>query len=293
MADEDEGEGYDVAIPRENEPHLEDDDARGVDIDFTDAAESKFDSDGVHVSVAPGVVLRGRFSAVEKLGQQIVDHLQQRGQYGGQFSTIQIEITKVMNGFKPPILVEIVSQGTLGGQQFTFTSRAYRRHVKPGGSMISRTLLAVASAMQSAKPGKKLPLQFCLEQCTADICLRLDREAQHSESRAERVYRRLDVGQWIIALLAACYVGWIYRQAHPEQKISDTIFLAGLAGLSSLFVIQGLLGMLTPRSFFYESPRGKREMARQNVESFFAFRLKSIFLAIVFAAIGALVIAGS
>jgi hypothetical protein len=269
-----------------DEPIIWNDESQGVDIDLTGPAASEFNAEGVHVSVAEGVTLRGRYLAVQKMGQQVVDHLSQRGQYGGQPRSIKIQFVRVVNTTKKPVEIEVASSGTLGGKSFEFTSRAYRLQSKPGLTGSSQLLRLVANAISSAKTPAKVPLQLCSEQCTADICVQLDQIAGHEETLTSFVYRVLDLSQWILAVLAAGYIGWKWHAAHPEDGLSTTLCLAGMGGLSALFFVQGLGRFLTPRSFFYETPRGKREGARLGIESFLAFRLKNLFLAVAAAAVG-------
>src|SRR5690606_6114025 len=115
---------------------------------------------------------------------------------------------KVAYRLPNPAVVQMTTRGTIHGKDFEFRSRARRRQTRSFLSTSFGILPMILAAVEASRETRKSPLQFCLEECTADICVQLDREANHADDLSSMVYRTASTWQWVLALLMVAYAVW-------------------------------------------------------------------------------------
>lgn len=277
--------------PAGNEEFLDDlRDSDEVDLDLSNALPCEFEAAGVRVELAQGCNFRAARSTVQRIGESVVQHLAPAKEQIEGAVDLLITVVEADSRIGKISQVAISVKGKVGPSEIAFEVRATRSGSRLHSGLLSFIIQTTFEALGTLKKHDTPPLQACFDQCIADICLKLDRAIRRPEPLSAVVYRVIDHGRWLMGLPTAGYIGYVAWKKHGADGIQFPFFMTLISFFAIVSLLQGINGVWAPRSFYTETPRGRREAARLGVQSIWLHRLKSLFITVVFG-LGCLLIA--
>lgn len=253
-----------------------------VEIDLSNARPCDFDAAGVRVVLAPECMFRAARSTVQRIGETVVQHLSRLPEHVDGPVNLLITVREAEGTIGKIARVFLEVTGAIGQFKVAFSVRASRSGSRLHGGVFSFVFHMIFEALGSLKKQDTPPLQICFDQCIAQTCLNLDCAIERSESLTATLYRLVDRGRWLVALLGAGLVGYTARVNHRHEEVHFPFVMGLISFFAIASFLQGVNGAWAPRSFYRETPRGRCEAARLGVQNVWLHRLKSLVIAVVF-----------
>jgi hypothetical protein len=251
------------------------------------------------VGAKPGALRQDEQWVVKAVEACLKDHLGERELVGDSNLTATVEECV---GTEDRAKISVFVTGTIKGKQLSQTFRVNRhlgatRHSGTGvayglGRIVGRAVTEVAGHTLGVVVAQEALAQV-VEECAADIALKIDELCGHIESEASARWAHIVIARWAGAALAMAAFIFVVVSRAGQRGIGVSLILGTFLAVAAFWLIH-VLGLLTmPRSFFERDPRGKKAMARAGVQTVPAVRGLCAVLAIVLAAIAAGVVLGT